>query len=758
MAMIASGEQAGYQISRSLRFNAPDSAYLTRTPGGAGNRKILAYRVRIKRAALGALQVLASAGTSSIDRFYFDASDRLCLDVLGSSRLVTTRVFRDPTAWLDVGFELDVANGTAALRAKILINETEATAYSTDGRSSIANSDTNWCNTVIQYIGRDNGGNYFSGYMAEPALVNGAKTITYSAVDALSGVRLPTLPAATWGTNGFYLDFSDNSNTTAATLGADRSGGGGNWTPTNFSVTAGAGNDSLTDTPTNYGTDTGLGGEVRGSFCTINPLRSGGSTVTDGNLRTVANVGAWQGTVGTLGMASGKWYWEVTQVAGGSVFVGICDSTAALNAWIGVASVWGIYNGTGQKTIAGAALAAYGATFTTNDVIGVALDMGAGTLVIYKNGVSQGTLASSLAGTLFPWGLVDTTSGLAYNFGQRPFAHTPPVDHKALCTHNLSAPEIPNPKSAFEAKLRTGTGGAASVTGLLFQPDLYIGKSRTATTDWAVYDSVRGVQKQVETNTTDAETTQAQGVTAFNSDGISIGTLAQINTSAEAYLDLFFKKGAAPGLDIVAYTGNGSNRTIAHALGAVPRLIIVFDLTTGGSHRTYHANMAASPQNGVIYLDGTAGYAAASTVWNSGAPTSAVFSVGTDVRVNTIGSSYVAMLFAEVPQFSRFGSWIGNGLNDGPYVFTGFRPAMVFHKRVDDVANWNMLDNLRDGFNPNNDPLFPNLTAIEGSPPTVDFLAHGFKLRENGAARNASGATYVYAAFAAQAGKYARAA
>ncbi len=435
---------AAHQVARSLRFSSADSPYLSRTPGSAGNRKTLAMRFRIKRAKLGALQVIASAGTSSIDRFYFDSSDRLCLDVLGTARLVTTARFRDPTAWMDVGFELDVGNATAASRAKILVFESEVLAYSTNGRSSIADTNTNWNNSVAHYLGRDNSGNYFDGYVGEPCGADGSTAITYSAVDGATGVRLPVLPSATWGTNGFWLPLADNSAADATHLGADSSGNGNQWTPYNVSVAAGSGNDSLTDSPTSYGTDTGAGGEMRGNYPVMNRLYGNDDVFADANLKltTSLSYGGRPNTAATAKIpSSGKWYFEFKQTDDNGdsnsdrrYFGMVSDPYSGLSGTYSF-----VYRSDGTKDVDGANTA-YGATWAIGDVIGFAINVDDGAVTCFKNGTSQGTVSYANSAGEFPviWdGRGTYTLTAEVNFGQRPFAHAAPAGFKTLCTANL---------------------------------------------------------------------------------------------------------------------------------------------------------------------------------------------------------------------------------------------------------------------------------------------------------------------------------
>ena len=218
-----------------------------------------------------------------------------------------------------------------------------------------------------------------------------------------------------------------------------------------------AGNDSLVDTPTNYGTDTGAGGEVRGNYATLNPLDNGGSTILNGNLEHTSTTTAWKSTRGTFGIASGKWYWEGLFTAGGTPNasgIGFALSTASLTSYAGHTGSWG-YLESGFIRANGSSSISYGATYTTGDIIGIALDLDAGTCAFYKNGASQGQAFSGLSGTFFPFSDTYNNSKWVLNFGQRPFAYTAPSGFKALCTTNL-----PDPQTITTSGSYTGNGVA----------------------------------------------------------------------------------------------------------------------------------------------------------------------------------------------------------------------------------------------------------------------------------------------------------
>ena len=765
----ASGQGgATYKIERSLRFNSADAAYLSRTPASAGNRKTWTWSGWVKRTALGSYQSLFATTGSSGAYTVFQFTNSNTLEIYSNSAalyFITSAVFRDTSAWMHLLFSVDTTAATSTDRFKFYVNGTQVTAFSTQTYPS-QNLDT-YVNSVVQHtIGQTGSTYYLNGYLADVHLIDGqALTPSSFGETDTNGVWQPKAYSGTYGTNGFRLDFSDNSAATATTLGKDRSPNGNNWTPTNLSVTAGAGNDSLTDTPTSYGTDTGVGAEVRGNYATLNPLNSYSAGLSNGNLQLAQTTTSWVQGNSTIGVSSGKWYWEVTWSSGTNPLNGITKSPLS-SSYVGSTSdSWGY--AAGSSLYNSGSSSSYGSNLSVGDVIGVALNLDAGTLVFYKNGVSQGQAASGLSGTFFAAISVYGTTSENINFGQRPFAYTAPSGFKALCTQNLPTPTITKGSSAMDVVLYTGTGSALTPTSTLgFSPDLVWIKGRSASTDNALYDTVRGATIDLVSNSTAAETTQTQGLTAFNSNGFSVGTLAKVNTNTATYAAWAWDAGsstvtntsgsissqvranASAGFSVVTYTGTGANATVGHGLGVAPQFIIVKARSAAYNWQCYHISLGAASG---IQLNLTNASAGEPTFWNSTAPTSTVFSVGTSVGTNESTKTYVAYCFTPVAGYSAFGSYTGNGSADGPMVFCNFRPRWVMIKASSaSGSHWLIIDATRSTYNQTVQQLYANLASAEDiNNSALDLLANGFKCRADTFANiNGSGTTYIWAAFA----------
>lgn len=773
-----SGEAGAYQIERSLRFNSADSAYLNRTFGTPTDQKKCTLSLWYKASKISGglvnfnflantdptVSSIAIAGTGAYGSTY---QDRLFIRNGNANKDYWNMVFRDPSAWYHIVVVIDTTQGTQADRAKAYVNGIEQSK----GASAFGLNDTlGFAASGTQTINGNTAGYYGDGYLAEYYFIDGQALTpsSFGETDSDTGVWKPKAYSGSYGTNGFYLDFADNSNNTATTLGKDSSGNGNNWTPNQFSISPGAGNDSLVDSPTRYGTDTGVGGEVRGNYATWNPLDkdSGITSVTEGNLKVVTN-GSDGSIKSTIAFPSGKWYWEVTSdsVSGsGTQAIGIMPQTQPPTNNMSDSGKLGyaIDASFSDRKFENGTATSYGSYTQGNGVVYMlAFDQDAGKLWYGVDGTwlasgapatgSNPSSSSISTSTAYCAAVSDNTvSGtFTVNFGQRPFAYTAPSGFKALCTTNLPEPTILDGGDYFNAVLWTGNSSASqAVTGVGFQPDLVWAKSRPANSgqDWV--DAVRGATKNIQSSSSAAETT-SNTVISFQSDGFTVGDGLgyDINKSGESVVGWCWKESATAGFDIVTYTGDGvAGRTVAHNLGVAPAMIICKNRVSASNWRTYHTSLGATQ---AVVLDGTGAAQTQTYFWNDTAPTSSVFSVGTNADVNENGAAIVAYLFAAVPGFSAFGSYTGNGSTDGTFVFTGFRPRYVLIKRSSGVDNWFVYDTARGSYNLVSQTLQPNSSGAEDTTVNqIDILSNGFKCRSSNTATNQSSETYVYACFA----------
>ena len=776
---------SGYNIARSVRLRSSASAYLNRTPATASNRKTWTWSGWVKRGVFGGSQMLfdeySAASDNNVFTVYFTSSNTLTINGYSSSWRETTQVFRDPAAWYHIVIVLDTTQATAGNRVKLYVNGVEVTSFSTTTNPTL-NDDLGINQAATHTIGKYANGSlyYFDGYLTEINFVDGQALTpsSFGETDSITGVWKPKAYSGTYGTNGFELNFSDNSASTAATIGKDYSGNGNNWTPNNISVTAGATYDSMVDSPTV--------GATSSNYAVMNPLiksyASQSWALTNGNLQATdsGSGGGW--CLGTIAATSGKWYWEGTITAN------------AKNHGIGWTTIGNIsfgYNGcyttNGNVNNASGSLSTTFATYTTNDVIGVAVDVSSGKVWFSKNGTFLGS-GDPVAGTntaftftggteSAPTFCIDNsagTSGVACNFGQRPFSYTPPTGFVALNTYNLPASTITNGAAYMAATLWTGNSSTQSISnavnGVSFQPDFVWIKKRSGADDHGEFDSVRGVQKRLQPNLTNAENTETTALSSFDSGGFTLGTNGQFNGSTFTYVGWQWKAGttsasntngsitstvsagATQGFSVVTYTGTGVTATIGHGLGVAPSMIIVKNRSAVESWRVGHSfmNGGSSPWSYYMNLNGSGAQVLESAIWNNTAPTSTVFTISNDSAVSGNGQSHVAYCFSAVAGYSAFGSYTGNGSTDGPFIYTGMRPRFVMLKRTDSTSNWYMFDTSRNTSNVMTNELLANATNVEANENRwIDCLSNGFKIRNDaGNQINASGGTFIYMAFA----------
>ena len=770
-----SAPASGGLLSKSLRFRSSASAYLSRTPGSTvTNNQKCTVSLWVKRGKL-------STYTTQQILMYSALGDRIWFDVQASNTLSyytpgvyanVTGLFADPSAWYHIVMAIDTTQATASNRVKAYVNGVQSTvtgAYPTLNQSIPLNTAS-----TNQFIGGDGGSAFYDGYIADMYFIDGQALTpsSFGATNATTGQWSPAAYTGTYGLNGSHLTFANTTSTT--TLGYDTSGNSNNWTTNNISLTAGATYDSMNDVPVAYSA-------TAANYAVLNPLNASSNiTISNGNLNfsyaTAANISAYS----TIGVSSGKWYTEVTWSAATSstATVGITlqgYDSPAINIFAGSSLYSYGYDHDGRK-YNNASSSTYGATFTSNDVIGMAFDASAGTLTFYKNGTSQGTAFTSIpSGTYFITVSAGgtTTTTCSVNFGQQPFTYTPPSGFVALNTYNLPTPTIAQGNKYMDATTYTGNGTSQTITNAgLFQPDFIWAKERSAARVNCLTDSVRGFTKYLYSDLTNAEETYSIIVTSVNSNGFNVGTSVAVNDSGQTYVAWQWKASNATavsntsgtitssvsanttaGFSIVTYTGNGTQgATVGHGIGATPYMIITFNRTSGGNHVVYHVSLTTAY---FLRLNTTDAQVSASSVYPN-APSSSTFTIGNDSSVNTTSANYVAYCFTPIAGFSAFGSYTGNGSATGPFIYTGFQPKYLLVKRTDSTSDWYIWDSVRNTFNIVTNTLLADTAGAETSASSVNILSNGFQCVSSTVV-NASGGTYIYAAFASNPFKYSNA-
>jgi hypothetical protein len=768
----------GYAIDNSLRFNDGDNPRLTRTMATGTSRRIFTFSTWLKRSHLGTFQyVFANTPTSSFDAVRINSDDTLDIRFNDNAFTVrTNRVYRDVSSWYHILVAVDTTQSTASDRVKIYTNgslETSlaGTTYPTQ------NYDTSFGVSGEEYQVSTNTWNddqAFDGYLAETHFIDGTAldATSFGEFDADSGIWKPKQYSSSYGTNGFYLDFENSGS-----LGADQSGNGNNFTPTNLTS-----NDQTTDTPTN-------------NFNTLNPLSyltaGGGVAWSEGNCRVEMTSNDTDLMCnGTFAVSSGKWYfeWKVTDL---NVLAGIHDADAPLTS--------NNYNNSSLVYIrGGSALQApvdvTGLTsIATNDILSMFVDLDNFTVKTAVNGVDDGYTksieqktytfgnctngsSSSSAGAQFNFGNPSFTisSGNSDANGYGNFEYSPndgTYDYLALCTQNLAtalSPTIDDGSEYFNTVLYTGTSTTdRTVTGIGFQPDFTWFKGRTPSAiDHALFDSNRGATKILSSNNANVEITVSESLKSFDSDGVTLGNdLGDygVNNSARTYALWSWKSNAGStssntdgsitstvqanttaGFSIVTYTGTGSVATVGHGLGKAPAMMIFKNRDAGGNYwRVYHQSLGATKN---LVLNGTFAQLTETAKFNDTEPTSSVFTVGNDNDTNASSQNILSYCFAEIEGYSKFGSFTGNSNSDNVYIHLGFRPSFFMYKVTDTTGNWIITDSARDSYNYADKQIYPNLSNAEssvGSIYSMDLLSSGVKIRNSGVSGN-----HIYMAFA----------
>ena len=586
---VGASGASDYEVERSLRFNDNDSPWLERAVTQTSNRRTFTISAWVKRSKLGNFPaIFGQTDTSGSYMFYmvFDTSDQLyILDYdypSNNYHFITNRKFRDVSAWYHIVLAVDTTQATNTNRSKLYVNGVQETSFGT------ANYPAQNLQTFVNHttypvrIGRLGWGHthYMGGYMAEYNFIDGLQLTpsSFGETNEKTGQWVPKKYVGSYGTNGFYINFSDNSGTSATTLGKDLSGNGNNLTPNNFSVAAGAGNDSVTDTPTN-------------NFATLNNIDlGGGKSLANGDL-DFSTSGAG-GARSTFGMSSGKYYAEVT-LGSSTLTAGLSKDNSVLDNYLGNSAGEYSYGQNGNKINGDTgAQSGYGDTFTTGDTIGIAFDADGGNLYFYKNGALQASGTAAFTGLtdgpyFFAVGNNVTTSTSPFNFGQRPFANTIPTGYKALNSANLPDPTILLPNQHFNTILYTGNGSTQTISGLNFSPDWVWIKERSSTSSHQISDTVRGATKYLQTNNTNAEGT-SNLLTAFTSDGFSLGQTNGGNENSQTYAAWNWNAGgsASKTYRVVVVSDSGNKYRFRNSANSATfaQSAVTLDLEEGGTY------------------------------------------------------------------------------------------------------------------------------------------------------------------------------
>jgi len=734
-----------YQIPYSLRFRLSAKCRLRRSVSVVGNKRKWTWASWVKRGAINNIHQMLF-GTQTVDGEHYgylrinDANQFEVFDFNGTRgsfawRVTAAPLLRDPSAWYHLVVQLDLDQPTPANQVRLYINGVLAPLTNAGYPPAGWGTTFNWPveHTIGWYIGEDT--NYFDGYLADYYFIDGQAldANSFGAFDATTGVWMPKAYAGAYGTNGFKLAFDD-----AANLGKDSSGNNNHWTANNFSVSNAAApfSDQMVDSPTNYGTDTGLGGEVRGNYCTMNPLDSGATAPSNGNV-DVFHLQNDTGCFSTFAMTQGR-YWAEIAIQGTYLGCGVAKAQVALSGADAYNGSYNYQSNTGRKAVLGVNTG-NAATYTTGDVIGIDLDITGGNVTFYKQTGGAGAfvlqwtspLAANSSGyKYFSFNSASNQGNhrLTWNFGQRPFNNTAvPSGSKALCSTNLPKAQL-LPKNHFDIVLDAGatikaTADAKNMPGLMWIKD------RQNANNHQLIDVLRGANAL---HSNDALAESAYVPPTGNS-------VAWMWRGGSQSANSLVCQGA--GFSVIRYTG-GSAQSVNHLLGVTPAMIITKRVDGSQDWYVWHQALAATEN---LVLNGIAAKASGGIF--TGAPTSSAFNVSA-----TPAGTQIAMCFAEVASFSKMGTFTGNNLADGSFVYCGFKPAYLLI-RATAGSGWFIWDYKRDTYNPAVAELFANTTALEAGVADLDILSNGFKMRST----TANNGEMIYAAFAEHPFQYARA-
>ena len=727
-----------------------------------------------------------SGGSANSGLWFSDGTVYFYKDGNGAT---TNQLLRD-IGWYHILGSWKLDESTASNKGKLFINGEEVTSFAADPRSSWG---TSFAGTATQSVGSIFTATFLKGYIAQAVMLDG------QSVQGGDVAITDFVDTFTFGTNGSQIIPKKNSDIAALATTA-----GGNSFCLDFANSSDLGNDISSNnndlTPNSMAAANQSENTPSKVYPVWNPLArvgSGSVTLSEGNTKAAVVDGG--GIVMSQALPfAGLWYWEVDTANTTFPGLGIAQQSAigftGSAVWASTTANTHIYQPHAGNVNNDGTLTSYSGS-AQSGAVRYAVAWDGDNRAIYFGSISGSTITwfnsgdptsgSSKTGAMPTTGLptsgsdpiyfltVDlgssSTQTLIMDDGDWTGSTNRPAAANALNSANLTAPDFQG-IDYFNATLYTGNGtaigsGGKAVTGTGFKPDWVWIKNRDAADSHAWYDAVRGTTKQIESDTTAAQSTESEGLTIFGSDGFTVGNLDQVNTSSEDYvawqwlgsnststntngsLNTTVTAASANHFSIVGWTMSdpAGAKTLGHGLSAAPEFIIVKNLTDAGTNWPVFSEAAGNTK--YLYLSSTAA-AATFNMWQNTSPTSTVFSISSNNEASgSANDEMIAYCFRSVPGVCKVGTYEGNNTADGPYISTGFKVATVITKPIDSTGSWMILDNKREPENPVQKRIFPNSNAAEDVDGNqMDFYSDGFKLRKSGG-HNGSG-TYFYLAMA----------
>jgi hypothetical protein len=725
-----------FTVANGALFPTSDGN-LSKTFGSAGNQKTWTFSTWFKKSINGVtLNIFRTSHgndtalqfASDLLQFYlWDGSSYLC-------NLTTTQSFKDTSQWIHVSVKYDsTASTPSASGIAIYINGVQVTALNTSVYPS-QNVDSGWNGNGAQTIGIEGTSNDFNGYMAETVFIDGLALAasSFGQTDTSTNRWIPKdVTGLTYGTNGFYLNYAASG----SDLGDDAENSN-DWTNNNSVV-------QVTDSPTS-------------NRVTWSPNRgSTGLTFSAGNRTVQVTNSNAQTVAGSFSLTSGKWYIELDPSTEAYSILGILNINgtggetpfnfgSTSRGYYQACELFGYYSHSGLLYTKGTGSAgvsqAYGASWDASNMIGIALDLDNGNLFFSKDGTWQNSASAA-----------EIAAGNGTNA-----AATGLTNEYALVLFGAGSTEVMTIRNEADWSGTAPTGFVNMTQDNIASSDQFISafswiKNRDSTDEHMLFDRIRGVTNDLHIGSAN-QVTNVETLQSFLAGGVQVGNDVQVNTANESYVLWNFMMEATGsgasnedgsintvatlvdttlGLSMSQFVGTGANATVGHGLGVVPEMVFVKGMDGGNHWYVYHIDRGTGY---TFYWNGNSGGASTSTVWNNTAPTSSVFSLGTDTAVNGSSVNFVAYCFAP-SQFTSFGSYEGNGNADGSFIPTvnslgvPIQPVWAMMKSMDSTSDWYIYDNKRLGYNVENAQLWANLTTAEATADNLDIVTGGLKMR-----------------------------